>query len=84
MRALRLDRSAPFPVDQRGNRVGEFAGRVILCFDALGFEEQRPAGAEALEYVVGAGAGADQFGLGGAFKIGTAKAQRALENCRPC
>ena len=65
--------------DQPGCRIGEATVRITQRLAAFGLEVQRPAGAEALEDIVGARAGRDQFGLGRAFKIGAPKGQHAQE-----
>ena len=51
----------------------------MLRLKPLGVEEQRPAGAETLQCIIGAGAETDQFGFGRAFEVRTAKAEAALE-----
>jgi len=51
----------------------------MLRLKTLCVEKQRPAGAETLQRIVGAGAETDKFGLCGAFQVGTAKAEATLE-----
>ncbi len=53
--------------------------RIVLGLEALGLEEERPAGAEAAQYVVKPGTGRDQFRLGCAFEIRSPEADGALE-----
>ena len=66
-------------VDQPRRRIGKAGAGILVGRDALGLEEQGPAGAEALQDVVEPRADRDELGLGGAVEVGAAVAQRALE-----
>src|SRR5690606_25204848 len=61
MLALGLETGAALLVDEPGHGVGEAALGIALALAALGFEEQCPARAEALEHVVRARRSRDQL-----------------------
>src|SRR3546814_10751 len=79
MLAFGLEPGAAFLIDQPGGGIGKYAVGIAQGLAAFGLEEQGPAGAEALEHIVGARAGGDQFGLGRRFQIGATERQRPLE-----
>src|SRR3546814_17519960 len=64
MRALGLERSTPFAVDQPARRVREVACRVAMALAPLGLKEQRPPAAAAPERLVCPRAGRDQLSPG--------------------
>src|SRR3546814_5971665 len=79
MRALGLERSTPFAVDQPARRVREVACRVAMALAPLGLKEQRPPAAEAPERIVCPRAGRDQLSLGRGLEVRPAKRQDALK-----
>jgi hypothetical protein len=66
-------------VDQSQDRIGETAFGVAIVGLTLGFDEDRPAGAQAPQGVVQAAGDGDEFGRSRRVEIGAAKARRALE-----
>src|SRR3546814_9550371 len=80
MRALGLERSTPFAVDQPARRVREVACRVAMALAPLGLKEQRPPAAEAPERIVCPRAGRDQLSLGRGLEVRPAKRQDALRS----
>src|SRR3546814_13767358 len=73
MRALGLERSTPFAVDQPARRVREVACRVAMALAPPGLKEQRPPAAEAPERIVCPRAGRDQLSLGRGLAVRPAK-----------
>ena len=77
--AFGLEGGAALLVDQPRRGIGEAARRIAVGSDALGFEEQGPAVAEAFQRIVESRRDSDQLGLGGAVEVGAPVAQCALE-----
>src|SRR3546814_18055886 len=77
MRALGLERSTPFAVDQPARRVREVACRVAMALAPLGLKEQRPPAAEAPERIVCPRAGRAQPRPGRGLEVRPAKRQDA-------
>ena len=74
-----LERRAALSFHQPRGWVGKVAFGIAKRCDALGLEEERPARPEALQHIVRARAGSDEFGFGRAVEIGAAKGDAALE-----
>ena len=62
MRAFFLELGATFRIDQLGGGFGKIAERIAMGGLALGFDEDRPAGAEAAQRVVEPRGDRDQLG----------------------
>ena len=74
-----FERCAAFLVDQPGRGVAPGAFRIGDGRPAVGFDMQRPAGAEPAEEIVHACGDGDQFLRGRTFKVRAAIRNRALE-----
>ena len=74
MCAFAEEGGTPLAVDQPGCDVGKGALGIGGGLAPFSVEEQRPAGAEPLQHVVGARAGRNELGLGGGLEVGAAEA----------
>ena len=79
MGAFGLEHGAALAVDQERDRVWEAAFGIPGRFVAKRFDEQCPAGAQALQRVIGSGTYRDELGIGRAVEIGAAEPARALQ-----
>ena len=66
-------------IDQPRGGIGKAGTGILVGRHAFGFEEQRPAGTEALQDIIEPRTYRYELGLGGAVEVGAAIAQRALE-----
>jgi len=69
----------PLDIDELGNGIGEAAFRIVKRGYALGFCKYRPARAKAAQRIVEPRRDGDEFGWGGAVKVGSSKARGSLE-----
>lgn len=74
-----LEPGAALLVHQPGQRLGKRRARIVRSLAPFGFDEQRPARAQAAQRVVQARGDGHQFAGGGAVQVRAAEARGALE-----
>src|SRR3546814_11982095 len=77
-----LESGATLLIDQPRRRIRKLARRIAERFAPFRLEVKHPAGAEALQDIVGARTGGEQLGLGRGLEIGTAEPSGALAAAR--